>query len=79
MIVDDLGLSPRNESERRDLLEIVEERNLAASLMVTSQVPVKDWYQIIGDPTIADAICDRLLHNAYKIELQGESLRKAAA
>ena len=66
-----------NENERKDFLEIVEDRNLNTSLVVSSQVPVKDWYQTIGDPTIADAICDRLLHNAYKIELKGESLRKA--
>ena len=76
LIIDDLGLSPMNESERKDFLEIVEDRNLTASLIISSQVPVKDWYQLIGDPTIADAICDRLLHNAYKIELKGESLRK---
>lgn len=76
MIIDDLGLSPMNEVERKDFLEIVEDRNLTASLIISSQVPVKDWYQLIGDPTIADAICDRLLHNAYKIELKGESLRK---
>ena len=77
LIIDDLGLSPMNENERKDFLEIVEDRNLTTSLIISSQVPVKDWYQIIGDPTIADAVCDRLLHNAYKIELKGESLRKA--
>lgn len=76
LIIDDLGLSPMNEVERKDFLEIVEDRSLTASLIVSSQVPIKDWYQTIGDPTIADAICDRLLHNAHKIELQGESLRK---
>jgi DNA replication protein DnaC len=79
LIVDDLGLSPMNENDRRDFLEIVEDRNLVASLIVSSQVPMKDWYQIIGDPTIADAICDRLFHNAYKIELKGESMRKTTA
>jgi DNA replication protein DnaC len=78
LIIDDLGLSPMNEGERKDFLEIVEDRNLTSSLIVSSQVPVKDWYQIIGDPTIADAVCDRLLHNAYKIELKGESMRKNA-
>ncbi len=76
VILDDIGLSPMNEIERKDFLEIVEDRNLTSSMVVTSQVPVKDWYQIIGDPTIADAICDRLLHNAYRIELTGESMRK---
>ena len=77
LIIDDLGLSPMSENERKDFLEIVEDRSLTTSLIISSQVPVKDWYQIIGDPTIADAVCDRLLHNAYKIELKGESLRKA--
>ena len=76
LIIDDLGLSPMNEVERKDFMEIVEDRNLTASLIVSSQVPIKNWYEIIGDPTIADAICDRLLHNAYKIELNGESMRK---
>jgi len=77
LIIDDLGLTPMNENERKDFMEIVEDRSLNTSLVVSSQVPVKDWYQTIGDPTIADAVCDRLLHNAYKIELKGESLRKA--
>ena len=76
LIIDDIGLSPMTEHERKDFLEIIEDRNLAAATIVGSQVPIKDWYQIIGEPTIADAICDRLLHNAYKIELKGESLRK---
>jgi len=76
LIIDDLGLSPMNESERKDFMEIVEDRSLTASLIVSSQVPIKNWYEIIGDPTLADAICDRLLHHAYKIELNGESMRK---
>jgi DNA replication protein DnaC len=76
LIIDDIGLSPLNDIERKDLLEIVEERHQESSIVVASQVPIKDWYQLIGDPTIADAICDRLMHNAYKIELKGESLRK---
>ncbi len=76
IIIDDIGLSPMTENERKDFLEIVEERNLTSSTIIGSQIPLKDWYQIIGDPTIADAICDRLFHNAYKIELKGESMRK---
>jgi DNA replication protein DnaC len=76
LIIDDIGLSPMNETERKDLLELVEERHLCFSTIVASQAPIKDWYQIIGDPTIADAICDRLLHNAFSIELKGESMRK---
>ncbi len=76
LIIDDIGISPMNETEKRDLLEIVEDRNLTSSMIVTSQIPIKDWYQVIGDPTLADAICDRLLQNAYKLELKGESMRK---
>lgn len=76
LIIDDLGMSPLSETERKDLLEIVEDRSLSTSTIITSQVPIKDWYQIIGDPTIADAICDRLIHNAFKIELDGDSVRK---
>ncbi|MFH1367855.1 MAG: IS21-like element helper ATPase IstB [Elusimicrobiota bacterium] len=76
LIIDDIGLSPMTETERKDLLEIVEDRNLTSSTIIGSQIPIKDWYQIIGDPTIADAICDRLLHNAYRVELKGESMRK---
>ncbi len=77
LIIDDIGLSPMTETERKDFLEIVEDRNLTSSIVIGSQIPIKEWYQIIGDPTIADAICDRLFHNAYKIELKGESMRKA--
>ena len=76
LIIDDIGISNLNEIERKDLLEIVEERHLNSATIIASQVPIKDWYQIIGDPTIADAVCDRLLHNAYKIELKGDSMRK---
>ena len=62
--------------QRRDLLEIVEDRYERRSTIVTSQIPVDRWYEIIGNPTIADAILDRLVHNAYRIELSGNSLRK---
>ena len=62
--------------QRRDLLEIVEDRHDTRSIVITSQVPVDRWYEIIGNPTIADAILDRLVHNAYRIELNGESMRK---
>jgi DNA replication protein DnaC len=63
-------------SNPRDLLEIVEDRHEIRSIIMTSQVPVDRWYEIIGHPTIADAILDRLVHNAYRIELSGESVRK---
>jgi DNA replication protein DnaC len=76
LILDDWGPEKLDDQQRRDLLEIVEDRHERRSTIVTSQVPVDRWYEIIGNPTIADAILDRLLHNAYRIELTGESLRK---
>jgi DNA replication protein DnaC len=76
LILDDWGPEPLTAEQRRDLLEIVEDRYDAASILMTSQLPVDRWYEIIGDPTLADAILDRLIHNAYRIELDGESLRK---
>lgn len=76
LIIDDIGLTTMNEIERKDFLEIIEDRSLASSTIIGSQLPIKDWYQIVGEPTMADSICDRLMHNAYKIELNGDSLRK---
>ena len=76
LILDDLGPETLNAEQRRDLLEIVEDRHDRRSIIITSQVPIDQWYEIIGNPTIADAILDRLIHNAYRIELTGESLRK---
>jgi len=76
LILDDWGPEPFDADQRRDLLEIVEDRYEARSIIVTSQLPLDRWYEIIGNPTIADAILDRLVHNAYRIELKGESLRK---
>jgi len=76
LILDDWGPEPFDADQRRDLLEIVEDRYEARSIIVTSQLPVDRWYEVIGNPTIADAILDRLVHNAYRIELKGESLRK---
>jgi len=64
------------DNQRRDLLEIVEDRYERRATIGTSQLPVERWYEIIGNPTLADAIMDRLVHNAYRIELTGESLRK---
>lgn len=76
LILDDFGLSPLNDQERKDLLEIIEGRYGLGPTIVTAQAPTKDWHEIIGEPTIADAICDRMFHNAYKIELSGKkSLR----
>jgi DNA replication protein DnaC len=76
LILDDWGPEKLDDGQRRDLLEIVEDRYERRSTIVTSQIPVDRWYEIIGNPTIADAILDRLVHNAYRIELSGESLRK---
>lgn len=76
LILDDWGPDPLDAEQRRDLLEIVEDRYEVRSIIVTSQLPVDRWYEVIGNPTIADAILDRLVHNAHRIELKGESLRK---
>jgi len=76
LIIDDFLLTPPTDWERRDLLEIVEDRYHLGATVITSQCPIGDWHPNIGDPTLADAICDRLLHNAYKIELKGDSMRK---
>jgi len=76
LILDDWGLSKLVAEQRRDLLEILEDRYDSRSTIVTSQLPVESWHDSIGDPTLADAILDRLVHNAYKINLKGESMRK---
>jgi DNA replication protein DnaC len=77
LILDDWGPEVLTAQQRRDLLEIVEDRYNARSLLITSQIPVKEWYNIIGNPTLADAILDRIVHNAYRVELSGESMREA--
>jgi DNA replication protein DnaC len=76
LILDDWGLSKLTAEQRRDLLEILEDRHGSRSTIVTSQLPIDQWHDNIGDSTMADAIMDRLVHNAYKINLKGESLRK---
>jgi DNA replication protein DnaC len=75
-VLDDLGLVPIREPERRHLLEIMDDRHGSRSTIVTSQLPVEKWHDHIGDPTIADAVCDRLLHNAHRLALKGPSRRK---
>lgn len=75
LIIDDFLLTQLSDIERRDLLEVVEDRYQVGATVVASQCPIKDWHPNIGDPTLADAICDRLLHNAYKIEMRGDSMR----
>jgi DNA replication protein DnaC len=77
LILDDFGLEPLDASSRHDLLEILEDRYGRRSTIITSQLPVTAWHSAIGDPTYADAILDRLVHNAHRIELSGESLRRA--
>ena len=79
LLLDDWGLAPLGEGQRRDLLEIVEDRHNLKSTMITSQMPVDHWHELIGDPTLADAILDRLIHNAHRVPLKGESLRKKGA
>ncbi len=74
--IDDWLLAPLKDSERRDLIEVIEDRSEHASTLIASQLPIKDWHAVIGDPNQADAICDRLLHNAHRLELKGPSMRK---
>ena len=76
LLLDDLGVSPFNDENRRDLLEIIDERHHKKATIITSQLSVNHWHEMIGDKTLADAILDRLVHNAYRIELKGESMRK---
>jgi DNA replication protein DnaC len=79
LIIDDWGLAKLTAENRRDLLEILEDRHGSRSTLATSQLPVEKWHDMIGDPTLADAILDRLVHNAYKINLKGGSMRKRRA
>ncbi len=78
LIIDDWGPEPLNAEQRRDLLEIVDDRYDRGSLLITSQIPVTSWHDVIGDPTLGDAILDRVLHTAHRIELKGDSLRRKA-
>ena len=78
-LLDDWGLMKLNAENRRDLLEVREDRHGIRSTIATSQLPIEEWHAVIGDPTLADAILDRLVHNAYKINLRGESMRKRNA
>ena len=77
LILDDWLLAPLELSERRDLLELMDDRYDKRSVIVCTQLPVEKWHSVIGDPTLADAILDRLVHNAYKFSMDGESMRKA--
>lgn len=77
LILDDWGLERLTQDQRRDFLEITEDRHNLKSLLITSQLPVEKWHEVIGDPTIADAILDRVLSKSLRLELEGESMRKA--
>lgn len=79
LIIDDWGLEQLTQSQRNDLLEIMEDRHGSKSTLITSQLPTTEWHSFIADPTLADAILDRLLHNAHKLKLKGESMRKLKA
>ncbi|WP_036546864.1 ATP-binding protein, partial [Nitrincola lacisaponensis] len=79
LILDDWGLMKLSAENRRDLLEVLEDRHGRRSTLATSQLPIEEWHGVIGDATLADAILDRLVHNAYKINLRGESMRKRQA
>ena len=76
LILDDFGIQPLDAQSRSALMEIVEDRHGKGSIIITSQVPVNKWYEIIGEKTIADAILDRIVHESHRLELTGESLRK---
>ena len=79
LILDDWGPERLTAPQRRDLMEIVEERYGRRSTIITSQLPVETWHEVVGEPTFADAILDRLVHNAFRIALDGPSLRKTGA
>lgn len=79
LVLDDYGLAKLNQEQRHNLLEILEDRHGVRSILVTSQLPIEHWHEQIGDPTLADAILDRLIHNAHTIKLKGESMRKQKA
>jgi DNA replication protein DnaC len=76
LVIDDWAMAPMKEQERRDFWEICEDRYQARSIILTSQMPVSKWHEQIGDPTVADGILDRMVHNAHRIEMRGDSMRK---
>jgi DNA replication protein DnaC len=78
LILDDWGLEPLEVPQRNDLMEIMDDRHGSGSTMILSQLPTDKWHQSIGDNTLADAILDRVMHNAHRIKLKGDSMRKAS-
>jgi len=79
LAIDDWLLAPLRDGERRDIIEVIEDRSERASTLVASQLLAKEWHAVIGDPNLADSICDRLLHNAHRLELKGPSIRRTKA
>ena len=79
LILDDWGLEPLGPEQRHDMLEIIEDRYGRGATLITSQMPVDRWHDLIGEPTLADAILDRIVHNAHRLQLKGDSLRKQRA
>jgi DNA replication protein DnaC len=79
LIIDDFGLTPLADEIKRDLLEIVDDRFDKSATLITSQLPVERWHDYLADPTLADAILDRLVHNAYQVAMKGESMRATRA
>lgn len=79
LVLDDRGLTPLDRHGRQDLLEIIDDRVNSGSTAITAQLPVNDWHAYLGEPTIADAILDRIVHSAHRIELKGKSMRKLRA
>ncbi len=78
LLIDDWGLAPPSAKERSDLLEVLDDRVASRSTLITSQLPIEHWHDYLGEPTLADAILDRLVHSAHRINLTGESMRKKA-
>ena len=76
LILDDWGLAPIGQAERNDLLELLDDRTSAKATLITSQLPVENWYAYLNDPTLADAILDRIVHGSHRLALKGDSLRK---
>jgi DNA replication protein DnaC len=79
LILDDFAMTELTASQRRDLMEVIDDRHEGGATVIATQIPVDRWHSLIGDPTYADAILDRLVHQAHRIELKGESLRKLRA
>ena len=79
LLLDDFGVTPLKPDEINDLFEVIEERTLSGSIIITAQLPINEWHAYLGNETIADAMMDRLIHSAHRIEMKGESMRKVMA